>query len=88
MSFYIPQEGISSIVLQIVVFSIHRSWGNCGGDSETVQFPDKVIVMPVVLATGAVSRQGSLTHPLCSTTGVMVQTVQFLDKVIAVFVVL
>ena len=27
----------------------HRSWGNCGGDSETVHFPDKVIAMPVVL---------------------------------------
>ena len=36
----------------------HRSWGNCGGDSETVQFPDKVIAMPVVLTSGAVSRQG------------------------------
>ena len=27
----------------------HRSWRNCGGDSETVQFPDKVIAMSVVL---------------------------------------
>ena len=42
---------------------------------------DKMVAVPVVVATRCSYSARSLTRPLCTTTGVMVQTVQFLDKV-------
>ena len=52
-----------------------------------LQYIDKVVVVLYVQAVGdsraptVAASARSLTRPLCTTTGVMVQTVQFLDQV-------
>ena len=48
---------------------------------------DKVVVLPVVFYGRCSFSARSLTRPLCTMTGVIVQTVQFLDKVVALPVV-
>ena len=63
---------VSRDVEQIVA-SCHRSWRNREGDSFAMECRSY--------------SARSLTRPLCATTGVMVQTVQFLDKVVAMPVV-
>ena len=48
---------------------------------ETVQFSDVDADVPFVVHDSCSYSERSLTRLLCRTTGVMVQTVQFLDQV-------